>query len=154
MKIKVNGTTYDIEIIGEKVKVNDKELMVKSNQDNITIEGKTFHLDFTEEGESSLMIIDGMTYLVSKSSLTHTTLKEIKTPISGKIIDVFAENGSKVKEDQVLILLEAMKMEIQIKSHTTGTIKEIKASKGQSVKTGEVLLTLNNSILQLLFNDM
>jgi biotin carboxyl carrier protein len=73
--------------------------------------------------------------------LTHTTLKEIKTSISGKIIDVFAENGSKVKEDQVLILLEAMKMEIQIKSHTTGTIKEIKASKGQSVKTGEVLLT-------------
>jgi biotin carboxyl carrier protein len=141
MKIKVNGTTYDIEIIGEKVKVNDKELMVKSNQDNITIEGKTFHLDFAEEGESSLMIIDGMTYLVSKSSLIHTTLKEIKTPISGKIIDVFAEEGSKVKEDQVLIVLEAMKMEIQIKSRTTGTIKEIKASKGQSVKTGEVLVT-------------
>ena len=142
MKIKVNETTYDIEIFGEKVKVNDKELMVKSNQDNITIEGKTFHLDFAEEGEreSSLMIIDGMTYLVSKSSLTDTTLKEIKTPISGKIIDVFAEDGSKVKEGQVLIVLEAMKMEIQIKSHTTGTIKEIKASKGQSVKIGEILV--------------
>jgi pyruvate carboxylase subunit B len=142
MKIKVNETTYDIEIFGEKVKVNDKELMVKSNRDNITIEGKTFHLDFAEEGEreSSLMIIDGMTYLVSKSSLTHTTLKEIKTPISGKIIDVFAEDGSKVKEGQVLIVLEAMKMEIQIKSHTTGTIKEIKASKGQSVKIGEILV--------------
>ena len=142
MKIQVNGSIYDVEITGEKAKVNDKELIIKSNEDKITIEGKTFHLDFMEEGESSsLMIIDGMTYLVSKSSLTHTTLKEIKTPISGKIIDVFAENGSKVKEDQVLILLEAMKMEIQIKSHTTGTIKEIKASKGQSVKTGEVLLT-------------
>jgi biotin carboxyl carrier protein len=142
MKIKVNGTTYDIAIIGEKVKVNNKELMVKSNQDNITIEGKTFHLDFAEEGEeSSLMIIDGMTYLVSKSSLTHKTLKEMKTPISGKIIDIFAEQGSKVKEGQVLIVLEAMKMEIQIKSHTTGAIKEIKASKGQSVKTGEVLVT-------------
>ncbi|HZC49941.1 MAG TPA: biotin/lipoyl-containing protein [Nitrososphaeraceae archaeon] len=142
MKIKVNETTYDIEIFGEKVKVNDKELMVKSNRDNITIEGKTFHLDFAEEGEreSSLMIIDGMTYLVSKSSLTDTTLKEIKTPISGKIIDVFAEDGSKVKEGQVLIVLEAMKMEIQIKSHTTGTIKEIKASKGQSVKIGEILV--------------
>jgi pyruvate carboxylase subunit B len=140
MKIKVNETIYDIEIFGEKVKVNDKELMVKSNQDNITIEGKTFHLDFAEEGESSLMIIDGMTYLVSKSSLTHTTLKEIKTSISGKIIDVFTEDGSKVKEGQVLIVLEAMKMEIQIKSHTTGTIKEIKVSKGQSVKIGEILV--------------
>ena len=65
MKIEVNGSIYNVEIIGEKVKVNDKELIIKSNQDKITIEEKTFHLDYLEEGESSLMIIDGMTYLVS-----------------------------------------------------------------------------------------
>jgi biotin carboxyl carrier protein len=82
-----------------------------------------------------------MTYLVSKRSLTHTSLKEVSAPISGKIIDVFAEEGIKVKEGQVLIVLEAMKMEIQIKSPTSGTIKKIRASKGQSVKTGEILVT-------------
>ena len=141
MKIEVNGSIYNVEIIGEKVKVNDKELIIKSNQDKITIEGKIFHLDYLEEGESSLMIIDGMTYLVSKSSLTHTSLKEVRAPISGKIMDVFAEEGIKVKEGQVLIVLEAMKMEIQIKSSTSGTIKKIRASKGQSVKTGEILVT-------------
>jgi biotin carboxyl carrier protein len=141
MKIEVNGSIYNVEIIGEKVKVNDKELIIKSNQDKITIEEKTFHLDYLEEGESSLMIIDGMTYLVSKSSLTHTSLKEVRAPISGKIMDVFAEEGIKVKEGQVLIVLEAMKMEIQIKSLTSGTIKKIRASKGQSVKTGEILVT-------------
>ena len=141
MKIEVNGSIYNVEIIGEKVKVNDKELIIKSNQDKITIEEKTFHLDYLEEGESSLMIIDGMTYLVSKSSLTHTSLKEVRAPISGKIIDIFAGEGIKVKEGQVLIVLEAMKMEIQLKSPTSGTIKNIKASKGQSVKTGEALVT-------------
>jgi biotin carboxyl carrier protein len=141
MKIEVNGSIYNVEIIGEKVKVNDKELIIKSNQDKITIEEKTFHLDYLEEGESSLMIIDGMTYLVSKSSLTHRSLKEVRAPISGKIMDVFAEEGIKVKEGQVLIVLEAMKMEIQLKSPTSGTIKKIRASKGQSVKTGEILVT-------------
>jgi biotin carboxyl carrier protein len=141
MKIEVNGSIYNVEIIGEKVKVNDKELIIKSNQDKITIEEKTFHLDYLEEGESSLMIIDGMTYLVSKSSLTHTSLKEVRAPISGKIMDVFAEEGIKVKEGQVVIVLEAMKMEIQIKSPTSGTIKKIRTSKGQSVKTGEILVT-------------
>lgn len=141
MKIQVNGSIYDVEITGEKAKVNDKELIIKSNEDKITIEGKTFHLDFIEEGESSsLLIIDGMTYLVSKSSLTHTSLKDVKAPISGKIIDIFAGEGIKVKEGQVLIVLEAMKMEIQLKSPTSGTIKNIKASKGQSVKTGEALV--------------
>jgi len=143
MKIQVNGSIYDVEVIGEKAKVNDKELIIKSNQDKITIEGKTFHLDFIEEGESSLMIINGMTYLVSKSSLTHTSLKNVKAPISGKIIDIFAGAGEgiKVKEGQVLIVLEAMKMEIQLKSPKSGTIKNVKAFKGQSVKTGEVLVT-------------
>lgn len=141
MKIQVNGSIYDVEITGEKAKVNDKELIIKLNEDKITIEGKTFHLDFIEEGESSLMIIDGMTYLVSKSSLTHTSLKDVKAPISGKIIDIFAGEGIKVKEGELLIVLEAMKMEIQLKSPTSGTIKNIKASKGQSVKTGEALVT-------------
>lgn len=142
MKIQVNGSIYDVEITGEKAKVNDKELIIKSNEDKITIEGKTFHLDFIEEGESSsLLIIDGMTYLVSKSSLTHTSLKDVKAPISGKIIDIFAGEGIKVKEGQVLIVLEAMKMEIQLKSPKSGTIKNIKSSKGQSVKTGEALVT-------------
>ena len=56
-------------------------------------------------------------------------------------MDVFAEEGIKVKEGQVVIVLEAMKMEIQIKSPTSGTIKKIRASKGQSVKTGEILVT-------------
>jgi biotin carboxyl carrier protein len=143
MKIEVNGTMYDIEIMREKVKVNSKELTMVANvdEDEITLEGKTFHLDFVEEGEPSLMIINGMTYLVSKNSLRHTSLNEIKAPISGKVIDIFAVAQSIVKEGQVLIVLEAMKMEIQIKSQVTKRINEIKVSKGQSVKTGEVIIT-------------
>jgi urea carboxylase len=98
-------------------------------------------LDFVEEGEPSLMIINGMTYLLSESSLSLAQLKEIKTPISGKVKDVFAKARSQVKEGQVVVIIEAMKMEIQIKSPATGIIKEIKASKDQSVKTGEILVT-------------
>ncbi|MGB8033487.1 MAG: acetyl-CoA carboxylase biotin carboxyl carrier protein subunit, partial [Nitrososphaeraceae archaeon] len=71
----------------------------------------------------------------------HASLKEIKAPISGEITNVLVNVGSRVKEGQTLVLIEAMKMEIQIKSPVSGMIiKEIKVSKGHSVKTGDPLL--------------
>ena len=143
MKIKVNGTTYEIEIMQQKVKVNNiqkLDMVASIDEEKIMIDGKTYHLDFVEEGEPSLMIINGMTYLVSKASLIHSSLHELKAPITGKVVDILTTSGVDIKEGQVLIVLEAMKMEIQIKSLVSKRIKEIKVSKGQSVKTGDVLV--------------
>jgi|SRR6476659_3751712 biotin carboxyl carrier protein len=144
MKLQVNGTTYDIDIIGQKIMVDDTELAAKIEDDEITFGENTFYLDFVqeggEEGEPSLMIVNGMTYLVSKSSFGYKQLKDIKAPISGKVKDVFAEAGSKVKEGQTIAIIEAMKMEIQIKSPSAGIVKEIKAYKDQPVKMGDILV--------------
>ncbi len=145
MKVQINGTTYDIDIVSQKIRVNDTELAVRINEEEeqITVGQDTYYLDFVqegEEGEPSLMIINGMTYLVSKSSFGYKQLKDIKAPISGKVKDVFAEVGSKVKEGQIIAVIEAMKMEIQIKSPSAGTIKEIKAYKDQPIKTGDIVV--------------
>ena len=144
MKIEVNGIVYDIEIMQSKVRVNsNKELDMITSMDEskIMINGKTYYLDFEEEGEPSLMIINGMTYLVSKASISQISLHELKSPISGKITDIRTTKGVAVKEGHVLMILEAMKMEIQIKSPVNKIVGEVKVSKGQSVKTGEVLVT-------------
>ena len=146
MKVQVNGTTYDIDIVSQKIRVNDTELAAWINEEEeeqITVGQDTYYLDFVqegEEGESSLMIINGMTYLVSKGSFGYKQLKDIKAPISGKVKDVFAEVGSKVKEGQIIAVIEAMKMEIQIKSTSARTIKEIKAYKDQPIKTGDIVV--------------
>src|SRR5438128_5628393 len=119
MKVQVNGTTYDIDIVSQKIRVNDTELAVRINEEEeeqITVGQDTYYLDFVQEGEPSLMIINGMTYLVLKGSFGYKQLKDIKAPINGKVKDVFAEVGSKVKEGQIIAVIEAMKMEIQIKS--------------------------------------
>jgi biotin carboxyl carrier protein len=149
MKVQVNGTTYDVYIVSQKIRVNDTELAVRINEEEeegeqITVGQDTYYLDFVqegEEGEPSLMIINGMTYLVLKGSFGYKQLKDIKAPISGKVKDVFAEVGSKVKEAQIITVIEAMKMEIQIKSPSAGTIKEIKAYKDQPIKTGDIVVT-------------
>lgn len=141
MKVEVNGDNYDIEIIENKAKVNGKtvKLEVLSNTE-ILIDGEKFFLDFIEEGEPSLMIINGMSYLVSRSSSEGLPVKELRAPINGQIIDVFVEAKSKVTKGQLLVTLEAMKMENQMKSPQKGIIKEVRVKKGQSIKNGEVLL--------------
>lgn len=143
MKVEVNGNEYDIELLGNKARINSEEIALKLDQDEITISDKKnkFHLDFLQEGEPSFMIINGMAYNVSKSVLAGTAIKEIKAPISGQIIDVSAILGREVKRGELVIILEAMKMENQIRSPIKGRVKEIKVKKGQSVRSGDVLLT-------------
>jgi biotin carboxyl carrier protein len=146
LKVKINDNLYDIVIVGNDiVKVNGEEVVVKSFDDYIVIKGTEFHLDFEEEGDPSLMIIDGMAYLVSRSYLTEKVSNEIRAPISGRVIDIPGRKGYRVERGQVIIVLEAMKMENEIKSPATRWIKDIVVSKGQSVKAGDILVTFDST---------
>ena len=143
MKIEVNGTNYDIEIIADKAMVDGKEIGIKLNEDEdeITIERGIFRCDFVEDGEPSLMIINSMTYVVSRILARNSIFKEVKSPMTGKIVGVFVKPGNEVKRGQLLVVLEAMKMENQIRAHANGRIREINVCEGQSVDTGQILIT-------------
>ena len=65
MRVKVNGNDYDIKIIGQNVIVNGKQITAKFDEDQITIEGKKFYLDYIEDSDPSLTIVNGMAYIVS-----------------------------------------------------------------------------------------
>ena len=141
MKIQVNDTTYDIEVNGEIITLDGKEIDVNLSDDKITIEGNIFNIDFTEEGNPSTVIINGMLYLVSRENSIYSLVNEIKTPMHGKIIEILVNEGDLVNYDQILVVLEAMKMQNHIRSPRKGTIRSIKIVKDQSVKLGDILLT-------------
>ena len=141
MKIHVNGTPYNIKNVGERVWLDNNEITIKSSEDEIIINGNIFHIDFIEHGEPSLVILNGMAYMVSKDSSKRESIKEIRSLMSGKIIDVFVRSETELKEGDVIAILQAMKMDNQIKSPRNGKIKEIKVSKNQSVKQGDILVT-------------
>ena len=128
-KIQVNDTIYDVEVKGEIITLNGKMIDVSLSCDKITIEGNTFNIDFTEEGDPSMMIIDGMLYLVSRKDSIYSLVNEIKTPMYGKIIKILVNEGDWVNNGQILVVLEAMKMQNQIRSPREGTIKKLKLLK-------------------------
>ena len=142
MKVDVNGNEYNIVIMGHNVLVNGKHLSAIFYENEITIDGKKFYLDYMEEGDPSLMIVNGMAYVVSKSSELTDFMKQIKAPISGRIIEVLVKSGDDIKKGQLLFVLDAMKMQNQINSPTTAKISDLMVRIGQTVKTGDVLATL------------
>lgn len=68
---------------------------------------------------------------------------KVMAPMSGKVLNVKAAAGQSVKKGDVLLVLEAMKMENDIVAPQDGTVASIDCAAGQSVETGAVLATLN-----------
>ncbi|MBI2906064.1 MAG: acetyl-CoA carboxylase biotin carboxyl carrier protein subunit [Chloroflexi bacterium] len=65
---------------------------------------------------------------------------QIVAPMPGKVLSVKVKAGDSVKYGDDVLTLEAMKMEIPIKSTETGIVKEVRVSAGQSVPHGHVLV--------------
>ncbi len=67
----------------------------------------------------------------------------VKAPMPGNIMKVNAKVGAAVKKGDVLIVLEAMKMENDICAPQDGTVASVEVSQGATVETDAVLVTLN-----------
>ena len=66
----------------------------------------------------------------------------VNAPMPGTILAVNVSNGASVKKGDVLMILEAMKMENEILAPSDGTVTSVAVSKGASVATGALLCTL------------
>ncbi len=68
------------------------------------------------------------------------TIKELKAPMPGKVLDIMVNIGETVTKDQALLVLEAMKMENVIKSPGDGKIKSISIQKANTVEKNQVMI--------------
>lgn len=68
--------------------------------------------------------------------------EKISSPMPGTILSVNVSNGSAVKKGDVLMILEAMKMENEIMAPCDGTIASVNVTKGASVNTGDLLCVI------------
>ena len=66
----------------------------------------------------------------------------VKSPMPGTILSVNVQNGAAVKKGDVLMVLEAMKMENEIIAPCDGTIASVNVQNGASVETGAVLCVI------------
>lgn len=68
---------------------------------------------------------------------------KVNAPMPGKILSVKTSVGASVKKGDIIMILEAMKMENEIQAPEDGTIASVNVNEGASVEAGDVLVTLN-----------
>lgn len=64
---------------------------------------------------------------------------EIKTAMPGKLVRILAEQGAEIKQGEPVLVVEAMKMQNEMKSPKDGIVKEIRFAEGATVNAGDVL---------------
>lgn len=68
--------------------------------------------------------------------------EEVTSPLSGKVLRVNVKPGDHIDDSTSILVLESMKMEIDIYPSTGGVVKEIKVKEGDNVEVGQVLAIL------------
>ena len=116
---------------GATVTVNGKDYAVKIEGDKATVNGKTYDVS----------IVEGMKEVASAGS-SNGAGTEVKSPLPGAILKVIAREGDMVEEGDVLFLMEAMKMETEIKAPCAGKVGSIRVDVGATVTAGQLLVTL------------
>jgi len=69
-------------------------------------------------------------------------MADVLAPLAGKILALLVEPGSKVEEDDELVVIEALKMENHVYAPSSGTVKDIKVKIGDSVEDGALILVI------------
>ena len=117
----------------------------------ITVNGQTYDVQVEELGESqapaapatpAVPATPAAPAAAPKASGSQGSVK-ITSPMPGTILDIKTSAGKAVKSGEVLLVLEAMKMENEIKAPQDGTVASVEVDKGASVETGTLLVTLS-----------
>ncbi|MCH8051882.1 MAG: biotin/lipoyl-binding protein [Chloroflexi bacterium] len=162
MKIKIGDQEFDAQPAGETVTVNGESFAIRivRHEKTLTVyvNEKPFAVQLPdplpEDGVIDLLV-DAKTYAVEasgaaaaaprpkiarKSSTTATGA--VVSQMTGRIVRIDVKTGDEVNEGDVLLVIEAMKMENEITAPVSGTIKEIDVSAGARVSDGDTLLVI------------
>jgi len=122
----------------------------------VTVEGKTFIVEIEEIAEQELTslksealkeeapVLMEKPFQIQKKEVSGKVVEEavIKAPIDGTVTRIEKKLGERVSAGEVVLILEAMKMENEICAPKSGVIKELNVSEGSSVHQGDVLAVI------------
>ncbi|HDR1058599.1 Methylmalonyl-CoA carboxyltransferase 5S subunit [Pasteurella multocida] len=111
----------------------------------VELEGKSFVVKVTDGGEVGEIAPAAQPTIQTapQPALASTSGTPVSAPMSGNIWKVVAKEGQKVAEGDVLLILEAMKMETEIRASQAGTVQSIHVKAGDTVAVGDTLMTLS-----------
>ena len=168
--VTIGGRSYEVEVRGDTVVVDGHEFPVKIDRTDafatVTAGGVPYRVQLPPEDERD----SGMTVHVDyrpftleyegrlasgpaprerparggggRSAPRAAVKGAVTAQLSGRVLNVLAKAGDSVDAGDVLLIIEAMKMENEIKAPAAGTVKEIPVSEGTQVSEGDTLAVI------------
>ncbi|SDN81811.1 oxaloacetate decarboxylase, alpha subunit [Halomonas shengliensis] len=107
----------------------------------VKVNGKAYVVEVAEGGEIGDVTAQGEAQPASAPAPASSG-EAITAPLAGNIFKVNVREGDSVAEGDVVIILEAMKMETEVRAASAGTVSAVKVGEGDSVAVGDVLIEL------------
>ena len=170
MVAQVGESNHTVRILegGQRVEVDGRSYSVDLSRTSdgttsLLLDGRSFQIHTTElhlnGGDNSFSLnVNGSPFVVTiedyRSQLrkrmfaTATDSKsavEVKAPMPGKVVAIEVRVDEKVVPGKGLFILEAMKMENEIRSNAAGCVDSIRVRAGQSVEKDEIILSIKHS---------
>ena len=121
---------------------------IASETYDVNVDGRVYRVEVAPSGTlTSVTPASGSQTQVqpqtnSAAPSDSTASQSIDAPLAGNVFKVLVRNGDSVSEGDVVMILEAMKMETEIRSAYTGTVTDITVSEGDAVTSGQPLILL------------
>lgn len=110
---------------------------------SVKVDGQVYNVEVGPQGViSSVEQISAQAAPVQSPQLSAMDAESVDAPLAGNIFKVLVQAGAEVVEGDVLLILEAMKMETEIKASRSGTVQDILTKEGDAVTVGTPLLSL------------
>lgn len=148
-KLTLDGVPYEIERKGELLLVNGQEFPWKIDGSSVNVGGNPHTVEVT----GSAAVVDGITYPIEVVGLEEPKPGKRKAAsaaagdeagaltaiMPGLIVKVLKKEGERVEAGEVVLVLEAMKMQNEVHAKKAGTLKQILVKPGESVEMRQVL---------------
>ena len=163
MKFKgfVGDYEHDVEVDaiegGFRVTIDEESVEVDASKleasfYSLICEGRSYDVSVTEEVEDTFVVRHGgfkrtvrlidPVAAAAGGHLAHTGAAEIHSVMPGRVVSVLVQEGDEVAEGQGIIVLEAMKMQNELRTDRAGVVKAVHVAVGQDVEKDEVLVEI------------
>lgn len=133
--ITVNGQTYDVDVVDKETGIHSKETG-DFRITNVQPIERTSHTTVSAPASAPAAPVS------SPAKLTGNDIQDVLAPMPGSILMVNVKPGDAIKKGELLLTLEAMKMENEIVANNAGIVKNVYVAKGDAVDSGKVLVSI------------
>lgn len=136
-----------VSVDGREREVDVKEiggvlsLLVGTRSYEVSIDGNTAHVDGTPV-EVAIVSPRPSGGRAAAAHLATDGPQQVRAPMPGKILKLLVKPGDRVEPRQGLVVVEAMKMENELRARAAGTVAEVRAIEGTTVEAGAILIIL------------